>query len=42
MPHSLVRLGETQQMPFGRQDLPEPITKRSPQILGLAGFLRDD
>ena len=35
-------LGQSQQVSFSRQDLPEPVAERCAQIAGLAGFLGDD
>ena len=37
-----MRLRQPQQMPLGRQDLPESVTERRTQITSLAGLLGDD
>ena len=38
----LVGLGQAQQMPLRRQDLPEPVAERRAQVASLAGLFRDD
>ena len=38
----LVRFRQTQQVPFRRQNLAEPVAQRHAQVFGLTGFFRDD